>query len=106
MNFQVSPLNYFGKRYEANDALVVVRLNVPETKVNLEELRDKRRHLSELELREVSGESQVALPLGSDGVDLIVPQEIRQGPKMDWTITGRIYQTIWVCDTQSTKLTW
>ena len=53
-------------------------------------------HLSDLKLTEVSG-TQVTLLLGSDVAEVIVPLEIRHGPKgspvgvrtrIGWTVTG------------------
>jgi len=55
-------------------------------------------HLSDLELTEVTG-TQVTLLLGSDVAELIVPLEVRHGPKgspvgvrtrIGWTVTGRV----------------
>lgn len=78
--------------------LVVDRLNVPERRLNFRELQEKWPHLADLELTEVSA-TRVALLLGSDVPELIVPLEIRYGPrgspvgvrtKLGWTVTGRL----------------
>ena len=77
---------------------MVNHLNVPQKKVKLRELQEKWPHLSDLELTEVAG-TQVTLLLGSDVTELIVPLEIRHGPKgspvgvhtrIGWTVTGRV----------------
>ena len=81
-----------------NGVLLVNHLNVPEKKVKLQELQEKWPYLSDLELIEVTG-TQVTLFLGSDVAELIVPLEIRRGPKdspvgvhtrIGWTVTGRV----------------
>ena len=98
INVQVSPVNDFGTQYDVNGVLVVNHLNVPQKKVKLPELQEKWPHLSDLELTEVAG-TQVTLLLGSDVAELIVPLEIRHGPKgfpvgvhtrIGWTVTGRV----------------
>ena len=80
INMQVGPVNDFGTQYDVNGVLLVNHLNVPEKKVKLQELQEKWPHLSDLELTEVAG-TQVTLLLGSDVAELIVPLEIRRGPK-------------------------
>ena len=80
INVQVSPVNDFRTQFDVNGVLVVDHLNVPEKKMKLQELQEKWPHLSDLELTEVAG-TQITLPLGSDVAELIVPLEIRHGPK-------------------------
>ena len=91
VDVQVSQLNVVGTRFDVHRVLVVDRLNVPERKVNFRELQEK-------ELTEVSA-TRVALLLGSDIPELIVPLETRCGPKgspvgvrtkLGWTVTGRL----------------
>ena len=62
------------------------------------ELQEKWPHLADLELTEVSV-TRVALLLGSDVPELIVPLETRCGPKgspvgvrtkLGWTVAGRL----------------
>ena len=65
VNLQVSPANNFGVRYDVNGALTVDCLNVPEKKVDLNDLKSKFIHLSDLELPMVDG-SQVTVLIGSD----------------------------------------
>ncbi|XP_068692553.1 uncharacterized protein [Montipora foliosa] len=98
INIQVSPVNDFGTQYDVNGVLVVNHLNVPQKKVKLRELQEKWPHLSDLELTEFAG-TQVTVLLGSDVAELIVPLEIRHGPKgspvdvhtrICWTVTGRV----------------
>ena len=98
INIQVGPVNDFGTQYDVNGVLVVNHLNVPEKKVKLKELQERWPHLSDLELTEVVG-TQVTLLLGSDVAELIVPLEIRYGPKVSpvgvhtrigWTVTDRV----------------
>ena len=55
--------------------LAIDHLNKPEKKVKLREL-----HLLGLKLTEVTG-TQVSLLFGSDVTEIIVPLEIRHGPK-------------------------
>ena len=89
-------MNDFGTQFDVNGVLVVDHLNVPEKKMNLQELQQNWPHLSDLKLTEVAG-TQVTLLLGSDVAELIVPLEIRHGPKgspvgvrtrIGWTVTG------------------
>lgn len=80
INMQVSPVNDFGTQFDVNGVLLVDYLNVPEKKMKLQELQEKWPHLSDLELTEVAG-TQVTLLLSSDVAELIVPLEIRHGPK-------------------------
>ena len=98
INVQVSPLNDFGTQFDVNGVLVVDHLNVPEKKMKLQALQEKWPHLSDLELDEVAG-NPVTLLLGRDVAELIVPLEIRHGPKgspvgvrsrIGWTVTGRV----------------
>jgi len=98
INVQVSSVNDFSTQFDVNGALVVDHLNVPKTKMKLQELQIKWQHLSDLELTEVRG-TQVTLLLGSDVAELIVPLEVRHGPKgspvgirtrIGWTVTGRL----------------
>ena len=95
---QVSQLNDFGTRFEVHRVLVVDRLNVSERRVKFRELQEKWPRLANLELTEVS-ETRVTLLLGSGVPELIVPREIRCGPKgspvgvrtkLGWTVTGRL----------------
>ena len=93
---QVSQLNDFGTRFDVHRVLVVDRLNVPERRVNFRELQEKWPHFADLQLTEVSV-TRVALLLGSDVPELIVPLETRCGPKavgvrtkLGWTVTGRL----------------
>lgn len=85
-----------GTRFDVNGVLVVDHLNISEKKVKLQELQERWPHLSDLELTEVT-RTQVTLLLGSDVMELIVPLEIRHGPKgspvgvrarIGWTLTG------------------
>mgnify|MGYP000509560529 FL=1 len=98
INMQVGPVNDFGTQYDVNGVLVVNHLNVPEKNIKLQELQEKWSHLSDLKLNEVAG-TQVTLHLGSDVAELIVPLEIRRGPKgspvgvhtrIGWTVTGPV----------------
>ena len=98
VNVQVSPLNDFGTQFDVSGVLVVDHLNIPEKKMKLQELQEKWPHLPDLDLTEVAG-NQVTLLLGSDVAELIVPLEIRHGPKgtpvgvrsrIGWTATGRV----------------
>ena len=98
INVQVGPVNDFGTQFDMNGVLVVDHLNVPKKKMKLQELQEKWPHLSDLKLAEVAG-TQVTLLLGSDVAELIVPLEIRHGPKgspvgvctrIGWTVTGRV----------------
>ena len=98
INVQVSPVNDFSTQFDVNGVLVVDHLNVPEKKMKLQELQIKWPHLSDLELTDVTG-TQVTLLLGSDVAELIVPLEVRHGPKgspvvvrtrIGWTVTGRV----------------
>ena len=95
---QVGPVNDFGTQYDVNGVVLVNHLNVPQKKVKLQELQEKWRHLSDLELTEVAG-TRVTLLLGRDVTELIVPLEIWRGPKdssvgvgtrIGWTVTGRV----------------
>ena len=95
VDVQVSQLNDFGTRVDVHRVLVVDRLNVSERRVNFRELQEKWPHLGDLELTEVSV-TRVALLLGCDVPELIVPLETRCGPegspvgvrtKLGWTVT-------------------
>ena len=77
---------------------MVDRLNVPGRRVNFRELQEKWPLLADLELTEVSV-TRVALLLGSDVPELILPLETRCGrkgspvgvrTKLRWTVTGRL----------------
>ena len=81
-----------------HSVLVVDRLNVAERRVNFRELQEKWPLLADLELTEVSV-TRVALLLGSDVPELILPLETRCGrkgspvgvrTKLRWTVTGRL----------------
>jgi len=80
INVQVSPVNDFSTQSDVNGVLVVDHLNVPKKKMKLPELQIKWPHLSDLELTEVTG-TQVTLLLGSGVAELIVPLDVRHGPK-------------------------
>ena len=102
VDVQVSQLNDFGTRFDVHRVLVVDRLNVPERRVNFRELQEKWPHLTDLELTEVSV-TRVALLLGGDVPELIVPLETQCGPKgspvgvgskLGWIVTSRVYLVI------------
>ena len=80
INVQVSPVNDFNTQFDVNGILVVDNLNVLKEKMKLQELHIKRPHFSDLELTEVTG-TRVTLLLHSDVAELIVPLEVRHGPK-------------------------
>ena len=112
INVQVGPVNDFGTQFDVNGVLVVDHLNVPEKKMNLQELQQNWPHLSDFKLTEVAG-TQVTLLLGSDVAELIVPLEIRHGPKgspvgvrtrIGWTVTGSVPG--YIQEQESVKFMW
>ena len=73
-------MNDFSAQFDVNGVLLVDHLNVLEKKMKLQELQERWPHLSDLELTEVA-RTQATLLHGSDVAELIVPLEIRHGPK-------------------------
>jgi len=78
VNFEVTPL-YDSRTYEVKGAYAVPRLEVPNPRVNWDELKRHWSHLSELEFPTIVS-NKVTVLIGQD-VDVHEPLDIKRPPK-------------------------
>ena len=98
VSLSVSPLSNHAERWSVDHARTVEKLNLPNVTVDMSKERKRWPHLADLDLPSTKG-SEVTVLLGADVFDLIVPLEIRTGPKdtpravrtaLGWTVTSRL----------------
>ena len=80
VSFHVSPSDSLGERWPIDQARTIHKLNLPKTTVNMSKEKERWPHLADLDLLFIDG-SRVTVLLGADAFDVIVPLEIRTGPK-------------------------
>ena len=98
VSFDIGPVDIPATSYPVENALVGEKLNLPPVIVNMEHEKSQWIHLEDLELKDVTGiEDKVVL--GSDVTGIIIPRDIREGPKgslfgvktkLGWTVTGNL----------------
>ena len=98
ISFNIGPVVVPATRYPVENALVAEKLNLSPAMVNMEHVKSPWIHLEDLELKNVNG-AEVKVVLGNDVTEIIIPREIREGPKgspfgvktkLGWTITGNL----------------
>ena len=80
VSFNIGPVNMHATHYPVGNALVAEKLNLPPVTVNMENVKSQWSHLVDLELKDMDG-AEVKVVLGSDVTELIIPREVREGPK-------------------------
>ena len=80
IGFEISPQSNADERHLVERAWIVKELNLPKMNVDMPGEKKKWPHLADIDLPKVNGELVTVL-LGSDVFDLIVPLEVRTGPK-------------------------
>ena len=95
VSFNIGPVDEDSTRYLVENALVAERLNVPPTSVNTANVQSQWKHLADIELQDVD-RAEIKVILGSDVTEIIIPREVREGPKgspfgiktkLGWTVT-------------------
>ena len=98
ISFNIGPVVVPATRYPVENALVAEKLNLSPVMVNMEHVKSQWIHLEDLELKNVNG-AEVKVVLGNDVTEIIIPREIREGPKgspfgvktkLGWTVTGNL----------------
>ena len=98
VSFEISPANNKRERHAVASAWTVEKLNLPRMKLDMPKEKKKWHHLSDIDLPPVDG-NLVTVLLGADVFDLIVPLEVRYGPKgtpravrsvLGWTVTSHL----------------
>ena len=91
-------VNEDSNRYLVENALVADKLNVLPTSVNIADVQSQWKHLPDIELQDVD-RAEIEVILGSDVTEIIIPREVREGPrrspfgiktKPGWTVTGTL----------------
>ena len=68
------------------------------TSVNIADVQSQWKHLPDIELQDVD-RAEIKVILGSDVTEIIIPREVREGPrgspfgiktKLGWTVTGTL----------------
>ena len=94
----VGPVNVHAVGYPVENALVAEKLKLPPVTVNTKSIVSQWNHLVDLELKDTD-EAEVEVVLGSDVTDIIIPSEVREGPKgssfgiktkLGWVVTGHL----------------
>ena len=80
LSFDIGPLNVHAVRYPVENALVAEKLNLPPVTVNTKVFESQWNLLVDHELKDIDG-AEVEVVLGSDVKEIIIPREIRGGPK-------------------------
>ena len=92
------PVGVLASRYPVENASVAKRLNLPAVTVDMGKAKSQWRHLADLKLKDMHA-VEVKVVLGSDVTEIIIPQEVREGPrgspfgvrtKLGWVVTGNL----------------
>ncbi|XP_068689871.1 uncharacterized protein [Montipora foliosa] len=98
VSFNIGPVNEDSTRYLVENDLVAEKLNVPPASVNIANVQSQWKHLADIELQNVK-RAEIKVILGSDVTDIIIPREVREGPrgspfgiktKLGWTVTATL----------------
>jgi hypothetical protein len=98
VNFDISSSQNPNQRWTVDQVRIVERLNLPKVKVDMPKEKTRWPHLVDLPLPPIDG-NRVTVLLGADVFDLIVPLEVRTGPKgtpravrtaLGWTATSHL----------------
>ena len=95
VSFNIGPVNDDSTRYLVENALVAEKINVPPASVNIANVQSQWKHLADIELQDMN-RAKIKVILGSDVTEIIIPREVREGPrdspfgiktKLGWTVT-------------------
>ena len=98
VSFDIGPVGVLASRYPVENALVAKRLNLPAVTVDMGKAKSQWRHLAALKLKDMHA-VEVKVVLGSDVTEIIIPREVREGPrgspfgvrtKLGWMVTGNL----------------